>query len=644
MLQHLRAKTSGRIASACIVIVALAVGLWGIQGVFEAAYHPHDVARVGRAVITGDHFREALQHMRLMETGAAWAKIQADPQRRSTVRQQLLNQMIFKLGALDGLDKYRYYLDDSVIQETLAQLPPFQVNGQFSFDRYQAILTQMGLSEAEVLTDIRLDLLTQYLHAVLRQSTFLLNTEAAFNQSALLERRDVGFFVIKPALKETMRHLTDTQIQSYYTAHRATFKQPPTVSLHYIEVPFSTVRGTLNPSQQTLRAAYREQSAHFRVPARYQGTQVWIRPAVDLNTATSIKKMKQLFKQLSLTDQAQEALIKHFKQGMWTVRIEPTATWRTVPQSGPISTWVQHLKPGQISALKTLPEHHYTFFKLKAFQPEFVRPFQAVAQQLRSQLIQQQFQQKLSIVFEKLAERVYTEPKTLQPAAQQFKVSVRHFSSLREDQQPKKGVFAEPIMWKLLFGADQPPVGENSEVIALKDRWVIFNIQSITPARVPSLEAIKQKVQQYAAQDIAYKRAEKMVHKIQHLLDQGRLPAYISKKLNHPWQEKHALSQNAYTHANQKYWTQQSVNQIFQHPEFSKAVIIQLAQDTWMVLKILKVYQIKSTQALHTQFKLLEDRWMDQLATLELGSLRQGLLLDRKIEVFMKPEQLSTLS
>lgn len=644
MLQHLRAKSSGRIASACIVIIALAVALWGIQGVFESVYHPHDVARVGKAVISGDHFRAALQRMRLMENSAVWAKMQADPQRKLAVRQQLLNQMIFKLGALDGLDKYHYYLDESVMQERLAQLPSFQLDGQFSFERYQAILTQLGLNEADVLADMRLDVLTEYLHSLLRQSTFLLNTEAAFNQSALLERRDVGFFVIRPAIKETMHQLTDAQIQSYYTAHRTTFKEPPTVSLHYIEVPFSNVRASLHPSQETLKAAYREQLAHFRVPARYQGMQVWIRPAAHANTATSIKKMKQLFKQLRLTHQAQEALIKRFHQGMWTVHVQPTKSWRTVPHSGLIATWVQHLKPGQISSLKTLPEQHYTFFKLKAFQPEFVKPFHSVVKQLRSQLIQQQLQKKLSIVFEKLAERVYTEPKTLQPAAHQFKVPVRHVSSLREDQQPKYGVFSEPAVWNFLFGGNQPSVGENSEVIALKDRWVIFNIQSIMPARVPSFKAIKQKVQQQAAQDFAHKYAEKMAHKIQYLLDKGQLPSNISKELHYPWHEKQAVSQNAHTHIKQKHWTQQLVNQIFQHPQLSKALILQLDQDAWVVLKILKVYQIQSTPALHMQLQALEDHWMDQLAVLELGVLRQGLLLNRKIEIFMKPEQLRALS
>ena len=191
MLQKIRDRISGWFAAVFLGAIAVVFIFWGIQ--FESSVTTEAASVNGEDVSA----RLVLQ---------AWQDRQSELQQQirdelpaelvRTEQQKLLDEFIDRELLVQRAHDSGYRVSDRELVETLRQIPALQVDGQFSRDRYAALLRQQGRSETEFERDFRRDLESNQLRNAVAVSSFVTPAELQRRVALEGESRDVAYAVI----------------------------------------------------------------------------------------------------------------------------------------------------------------------------------------------------------------------------------------------------------------------------------------------------------------------------------------------------------------------------------------------------------------------------------------------------------------
>ncbi|NTV11704.1 MAG: peptidylprolyl isomerase, partial [Zoogloea sp.] len=146
-----------------LLLITLPFAFWGVESYVRSAASDKAVAEVGGSPIRPVEFQQALreQQDRMRKTlGSNYNPAMLEtPAARAAVLDNLINQRLLSLHAA----KMRVSVSDQLLRDTIAGVPAFQENGQFSTRRYQAALQAQGMNEAMFESRVRQDLAFQQL-------------------------------------------------------------------------------------------------------------------------------------------------------------------------------------------------------------------------------------------------------------------------------------------------------------------------------------------------------------------------------------------------------------------------------------------------------------------------------------------------
>src|SRR5262245_53075841 len=166
MLQKIRDKVSGIVATVFLGAIAVVFIFWGLD--FKSNANTF-AAKVDGEKISIDEVKRAwqqrqqqLQQMLRDELPESLVKAQQAALLDQAVRERLLRQRAKRFG---------YRVTDEALAKRVMEYPQFQVDGKFDADRYAALLQQNGMTttgfEAELQTEL---LLTQMQNGIIDSS------------------------------------------------------------------------------------------------------------------------------------------------------------------------------------------------------------------------------------------------------------------------------------------------------------------------------------------------------------------------------------------------------------------------------------------------------------------------------------------
>jgi len=164
--------------------------------------------------------------------------------------------------------------------------------------------------------------------------------------------------------------------------------------------------------------------------------------------------------------------------------------WIAAGQSEFDKTLVDLKTPGEISALvKT--SRGYEIFKLLAYKPAVLKPFESVKQAINEQLLLDKVQTEYSRALEQLSDLAYQTPDSLVPIADQLHLTIQKSEPFsREGEQ--SGVAKNP---KVIQTAFSPPIvvqGDNSEPLQVdNDTVIVLRLAQHIPAAEKTLPQVK---------------------------------------------------------------------------------------------------------------------------------------------------------
>ena len=323
MLQKLRDKTSGWIASLILGLLIIPFAFVGVNE-YMTGGTASDVALVEapptwwesapqwwpvstlwqREQVTLDEFRTAFEQARQQQRQALGDAFDPrefeSPDNKRKVLEQLIDQKVLALGA----QRAGIVVGDAAVQKMIMSEPAFQVDGKFSPEQYQMLLSSQvpAISPLQFQEQQRDRLRMMLVPQAISESDFVTEGEQARMWKVLGETRDIGIALLPP-VAEDAAPVTDAEIKAWYDGHKDDFKQAEQVSLEYLEINGATLPVVATADEAALRKRYEAEKSRFVSPEQRVVAHILIAADAGADAAT-LKKAED--KAAALAKQARE--------------------------------------------------------------------------------------------------------------------------------------------------------------------------------------------------------------------------------------------------------------------------------------------------------------------------------------------------
>ena len=285
-------------------VIALAFAAGDITGLGggSMSLSGGNVATVGGTKITPAELRSRVQ-----------AELAAARQRVPTVTmEQLLEQGGLQSTldrAINGVALERFGQDQGMvvskrsIDGVIASIPGLRgPNGQFDPSRYQQLLADQKLTDAQVRTDIARDIIAQQLMLPTQGATQVPMKVALPYASLLLEKRSGQIALIPAKAVAAGPAPTDAELDAFYRRNAQRYTVPERRVVRYAMVTPEQVKAAATPTDAEIATAYKQQASRFAAAEKRTITQVVVADQAGANAIAAKVKGGA-----SLTDAARAA-------------------------------------------------------------------------------------------------------------------------------------------------------------------------------------------------------------------------------------------------------------------------------------------------------------------------------------------------
>ncbi|GEM71315.1 hypothetical protein SAQ01S_10810 [Sphingomonas aquatilis NBRC 16722] len=175
-------------------------------------------------------------------------------------------------------------------------------NGQFDPVRYQQLLADQKLTDAQVRTDIARDIIAQQLMLPTQGATQVPQKVALPYASLMLEKRSGQIAFVPASALAGGPAPTDAELQAFYRRNVARFTVPERRVIRYARVTPEMVKAAATPTDAEIAAAYKSQASRFAAAEKRTIAQVVVADQAGANAIAAKVKGGT-----SLTDAARAA-------------------------------------------------------------------------------------------------------------------------------------------------------------------------------------------------------------------------------------------------------------------------------------------------------------------------------------------------
>ena len=535
MLQKLRDKTSGWIATAVLGLLIIPFAFVGVNE-YMTGGTDDAVAKVEApptwwksapnwwpVSMLWQHEEVTLEEFRIRFEQARQQQRQAmgenfDPREFETaenkllVLDQLIDQKVMQLNA----KRSGIAVSNAAVRESIANEPAFQVDGKFDAARYTTLLS----SQVPALTPVlfqqqeRDRLQMALIPRGIGESEFVTGKEMDRLIKLLGETRDVTIAALKaPEASVDTAAVSDAQIKAWYDAHPADYKQGESVTLEYVDVDGSAAPNApaAPVDEAALRARYEQEKSRFMSAEQRLASHILINVPAGADAATQ-KAAEQ--KVAALAAQAKQpgadfaALAKANSQDPGSKDSGGDLGWvdRGVMVK-PFEDALFAMKAGEISGpIKT--DFGYHVLQLREIKPGQGKSFEEV----RDVLAREQAEADGEKVYNDLAGRMVNEvlknPTALGPAARSVGLPVQRIGPF--SRATASGIAANPAVLRAAFSDSLVQDGTVSDPIEISPKHSVFiRVLQHTPEQAQPLTQVRDAVIAAIRADRAAKAAEK---------------------------------------------------------------------------------------------------------------------------------------
>ncbi|MCA3825041.1 MAG: SurA N-terminal domain-containing protein, partial [Burkholderia sp.] len=511
-----------RLMMALLLLIVLPglgfVGIQGFRGFFDdsanvAAVNGHKITRVE----FDGAFRQQIDQARQALGGQFDVKMFDTPEHRKQVLDGLIQQRVLA----DETQRLHLTASDNAVRDALMSDPMIaslkKPDGSIDVERYAQLLSFQGMTPEQYQERVRYSLSLQQIPASIVSSAFTPKSLAQRLSELAAQQREVQALVLKTSDFAAKVQPTDAQLNAYYDAHKQSFATPETATIQYLVYSPAAAAASAQPTDADIKKFYDDNPTHFRTEAQVRVSHIFIAAPGSASAAdkTAAKtKAEQLLADVKAhPDQFAQIAQKNSQDAPSAAKGGDLGfiTRGSTAGGKAFDDAAFALKQGDVSGV-VQSDLGFHILKATEVKPAVVKPFAEVKDEIAASLKQQYASKAFTDNAEGFTSTVYEKAKTLQPAADKYKLTLQTATVMPtpNPQQPPTSPLNNPKFLAAVFASDSVKSQNNTQAIDVGNNTLISaRVTDYKPAAVPALDAIKDVVRQKVVAEQAAELAKK---------------------------------------------------------------------------------------------------------------------------------------
>jgi len=512
MLQKLRDKTSGWIATVILALLIVPFAFFGVEEYLVQRTDNH-VAQIdtppgwwqsapswwpvsvlwGHEKITVDEFRtsfeQARQQARTQQGEAFDARAFEAADNKRAILDALVDQRIQRIAASQS----GVVVSEALLRKTIREIPAFQVDGQFNADRYQlALASQIPAQTPREFERLVRESLQQSLVATgVEASNFATKAEMERLIRLLGEKRDVSLLVI-PAPAPDAGVVNGADIQRWYETHAGAYRAPETVAIEYVELDGATM-ATAAAGEAVLRQRYEKERNRFVAQEQRLASHILVKVEAGANAAAQKAaelKATQLAAQAKAPGADFAALARASSDDAGSKAAGGDLGWVGKGMMvGPFENALFAMKPGEISA-PVKSDFGWHVIQLRELKAGAQETFEQAREALAREQADTDRDRAFNDLSGRLVDLVYKNPSSLAPAARALNLPVQKLGPFA--RKGAQGIAALAAVQRAAFSDTLIQDGTVSDPIEIgENHSVLIRVTAHAPERTQPLAQVR---------------------------------------------------------------------------------------------------------------------------------------------------------
>lgn len=520
-----------------LVLVLPSFVLIGVSGYTNYVSGDKDLVVVGDSAVTLQEFEMARRNQLEQMQRSTMGRFDPEILNSRAAREMLLESLVDRRVLVMTANQERFSVSDTALRNSIAEMPEFQENGQFSAQRYNQLLDASGLSPRDFEQGQRGELALQRVLEPVANSAIVPPSILKRIQAALTEERTVSLQTFPVSDYQKDIEVTDAEIQAWYESNKESLTVADQVAVQYLvlneEVAMQSV-GDI--SEADLRSYYEQNKNRYVTPPRVNVSHIQlsvVAGASEDERAAARTKAESIAQRVKAEPATFADVARQESEDVGTARDGGQLGWvRPGTWPAALEQAVFALKAGEVSDVVEGPGGFHVFIANEV-EAEKGESFDEAREQVESEVRRQLAAEKFAELATRLTDVVYDNPSSLDPAAKALGIEPRMVTGVTRDgllgiddvgeqaaaASADAAIFEDPRVRTTLFSPAVLNEKSNSGVIEISpDTLAVVRVASFEPAHVPALEQVKGRVEAVlaaqAARDAAAKAGEEALAKL----------------------------------------------------------------------------------------------------------------------------------
>ncbi|XOV79092.1 MAG: SurA N-terminal domain-containing protein [Aestuariibacter sp.] len=517
MLEKIREGSTGLAAKIILGLVVLSFVFAGVGSYINSSGNSA-AATVNEEEISLRTFDRAYQSERArMESqlGDMFNQLIANDEYLKSFRQDVMQKLVDEKLMEQSAIELGLRVSNTEILQTIADMPEFQLGGQFNNDRFQAILTQAGFAPSDFKTYMRRQMTRQQLARALVMSDFALTGEVESMLRLQKQTRDGHFVQVPAEMFVAEVSISDEDRENYYLNNISDFDTQEQVKASYVELKVDDLLNKVSVSADDIALYYEENQANYRVEEERRASHILIETGDDAAAAEQKAQdvLSQInggadFAELAKTESddtfsgEQGGDLDWFGKGIMDPAFEEAAF--ALQSVGDVSEVVES-------------EFGFHIIKLTDIKPEQIEPLVDVSEDIEQRLLREAATERFIEIQQSMSQVAFEMPDTLDEVAAVAEKSVQQSEFITRNSA--SDVLADAAVLNELFSPELIEDRVNSDVIDINDEHVVFvRVDDYKAQRTQSQEEVQDQINvaltQQKAQQLALEWAQSVTNLI----------------------------------------------------------------------------------------------------------------------------------
>ncbi|MCK7595571.1 SurA N-terminal domain-containing protein [Pseudomarimonas salicorniae] len=496
MLQTIREKTTGWIATVIVGLLIIPFAFFGVNNYFSDQAQLW-VAMVGEQEISQDTYRQRFEEYRQQTRqmmGERFDPSQLEtPEAKRRVLDSLVEESLLRQAARDlGLA-----VSPRQLQDEIMKIDAFKLDGQFNPQQYRTLLASQGMTPLSFEQRLRDELEVRALPQALGRSTFATAAEVDQYFRMRDQKRDLRYVELPAPADEAIGEPDQAALEAYHAEHADKYRSEEKVSIEYLVVDPAGVEVPTSVDEDSLRERYEEQKARFTEIEQRLASHILIKVPED---APAEEQMAAQARAKALVEQARAegadfaALAREHSEDIGSKATGGDLGWIESGLTDPaFESALFAMEPGSISEpVKTSEGWHV--IQLRELRPGDVKPFEAVRDEVEAEYLAGERERVISERAGRLVDITYRDPTTLAPAANELGLEIQTAGPFGRfgGEDP---LSSHPEVLKAAFQARLIREKTSSDPIDLGDgRTMVLRVSEHQPSVPMALEEVRDQV------------------------------------------------------------------------------------------------------------------------------------------------------